>query len=645
MKRNNIFKGGLIVFILSLLIISCTQTPTEVKLPKLVSNGMVLQRNEAINIWGWTTPNGEISVDFRGKHYQTTADKKGNWLIKLSEQKAGGPYTMKINNIELSDILIGDVWLCSGQSNMELPMRRMRTQYDKIIDTTNNTKIRQFLVPDEFNFEAPQADLNGGKWLPATHANIKEFSAVAFFFADSLYKKYNIPIGLINSALGGSPAESWISENALKKFPNYYKTLQFWKNQEKIDSTRQADHQKSEKWYGELNDKDSGIKNKWEAENIDDSNWKTMQVPGSWEDIEGQFDGSVWFRKEITLPQGVENSTAFLNLGRVKDANETYINGQKTGNITYQYPPLWYDVNAGVLKPGKNVIAVRITNGNGRGKFFRNKPYYLQIGDKKYDLKGNWKYKVAAKMNRPAPAQTFIRWKPAGLYNAMICPLINYNLKGVLWYQGEANTKKSKEYSDLLSTLIETWRKDWEKPNLPFIFPQLPNYMQEANFQENSAWAELRYQQLKTLKIPHTAMTVNIDLGQWNDIHPLEKQPVGQRLAMCAIKIAYGEKDAPQCPLLAKYKVEKEKTVLSFDYAPDGLKTSDGKKVAGFYIAGINGDFKPAKAEIKGNEIVVYNPTIKHPAQICYAWADNPTGVNLINAKGLPASPFRIEIK
>lgn len=614
----------------------------KIKLPKLVSDGMVLQRDQKLKIWGQADSGEKVEVNFQNKKYNTVADNSGNWKIMLPEMKTGGPFTMTVNEITLKNILIGDVYLCSGQSNMELPMRRVKTRYPEELQNANNSNIRFFTVPQKYDFKKAQNDLDGGSWEETNSQNIQNFSAVAYFFAKEMYQYNKIPVGIINSSLGGSPIQSWMDETSLKKYPEYIAEAQKWKNDELITQTESAEKKLSDAWNTELDQLDSGIANNWEKFELNDSDWKKMNVPGSWEDLEKSFDGSVWFRKEVYLPKGVGKNTAFLNLGRIKDADVTYVNGKKVGNVTYEYPPRWYDIPVGVLKEGKNIIAVRIMNGSGKGEFIKDKDYFLQIGSEKIDLKGEWKYKVGAVMNRPAPGQTFIRWKPTGLYNAMLNPLTQYQIKAVLWYQGESNTANPKEYQDLLSTMILDWRNKWNQKDLPFLIVQLANFMQSNDQPVESNWAELREQQRKVSQtIPNTGLAVTIDIGEWNDIHPLNKKEVGKRLSLQTQKILFDKTIIADGPVYESMKIEGNKIILSFKKGTDYF--SSVLELKGFAMKEKDGQFKWAKAKIEGKKIIVWNDEIKDPVTVRYAWADNPDKANLKNKNGLPASPFTTE--
>ncbi|WP_316796049.1 sialate O-acetylesterase [Pedobacter agri] len=635
-------------FIFPVLFLGNSLCFAQIKLPKLISNGMVLQRNDTTKIWGWASPNEAVTLQFKGKTYVSKADGNGDWIIKLPPQKAGGPYQMVLsasNKITLSDILFGDVFLCSGQSNMELPMGRLVDQYPKEIASSNNSSIRQFLVPDEYDFKVQREDFSNGSWQSANPKNVLDFSGVAYFFALQIHKKNRVPVGIINAALGGSPAQSWISESAVKNFPQLEKELLKFKDDQLIKQIESSDQAASNAWYAQLNASDEGLKNNWKN-NINDDNWAEMNIPGYWSNEPiGKVNGVVWFKKEIDVPQSMVGKPAKLLLGRIVDADSVFINGNFVGTTSYQYPPRRYLFNAGVLKAGKNTVTVRIVNNSGNGGFVLDKDYLLTARNDTINLSGKWKYKLGA-ASKPSPSQTFVRWKPVGLYNAMIAPLANLNIKAALWYQGEANTYNPKEYFSLMKTLISDWRKTFHNQNLPFIYVQLPNFMEAKEFPSENSWAELREQQRNLLAEKNTAMAVAIDLGEWNDIHPLNKKDVGMRLALQAENLIYGDKKTVFAgPTFKSIAAAGNQLVLSFNNTGKGLIAKGNTKLKYFAVAGADRKFVWANAEIKGNQVMVSNAAISKPIFVRYAWADNPEGANLYNKDGLPASPFEASIK
>ncbi|MGM8362457.1 sialate O-acetylesterase [Flavobacterium sp. ARAG 55.4] len=619
----------------------------QIRLPKLISDGVVLQRNEKVKIWGWAAPNESIQLEFKAKTYTAKADAEGNWNMILPAQKAGGPYEMVFkatNEIKVKDILFGDVWICSGQSNMELPMERLKEKYGAVIKNAKNSNIRQFLVPDKYDFNKEQTDLDAGNWVSADPKTVLEFSGVAYFFAKAIYEKEQIPIGLINSALGGSPIESWLSEDALKAFPEAYQESQRFKNKELIKEIEAGDKKRNDDWYDLLNKTDLGLENHWDLAGTYDKDWNQMQIPAYWADSSlGNVNGVVWFRKEIEVPKAMVGKPAKLFMGRIVDQDFVYVNDQLIGTTSYQYPPRRYDVNADVLKEGKNTISIRVINNSGRGGFVEDKPYFLAVGNDTIDLKGTWKYKLGATM-KPLQGPTFIRWKPEGLFNAMIAPLTNLKIKGVLWYQGESNAGNPKMYAKALPALIQDWRTKWRQGDFPFLYVQLPNYMETYAEPRESNWAVLRQAQLESLSVPNTAMAVAIDLGEWNDIHPLNKEDVGNRLALLARKIVYGEKKLnAESPMPFQSVFEKDKVIITFKNIGSGLIAKNGTELKSFAISNDGKHFVWANAKIIGDKVEVWNDKISNPTVVRYAWDNNPDEANLYSKDGLPSTPFEVK--
>ena len=640
------------LFIVAVLIVHAVDLSAQVKLPRLISDGLILQRDTEIKLWGWASPNEKIKLTFKGQVYLVQADKTGDWEINLPKQSAGGPYEMVFegsNTIRIKDILFGDVWVCSGQSNMELPMERLKEKYGDVIKKSDNKEIRQFIVPDKFDFKSEQKDLSSGNWVAANPETVLEFSGVAYFFAKKIYEKEHVPIGLINSALGGSPVESWMSEEALKPFPKIYAEAQKYKNDQMISEIEASDKKHNDDWYALINSIDKGLTNKnqlWSQTNFNDSTWDKMGIPGFWKDQAlGNVNGVVWFRKEIEVPASMVGKPAKLMMGRIVDQDFVYVNGEMVGTTGYQYPPRRYDVKAGILKAGKNTIAIRVINNIGSGGFVLDKPYYLAVANDTLDLKGEWKYELGAQM-KPLEGPTFIRWKPAGLYNAMIAPLLNLKIKGAIWYQGESNTGNPTQYSQLFPAMINNWRAKWGQGNFPFIYVQLPNFMETFSEPRESNWAALRQAQLETLSVSNTAMAVAIDLGEWNDIHPLNKEDVGNRLSLLARQIAYGETKinaSGPIPLSAKFK--SNKIIVAFENKGGGLIAKNNTELKSFAISNDGKNFVWAKAKIVGNTVVVSNKTISNPVVVRYAWDNNPADANLFSKDGLPSTPFEFKKK
>ncbi len=616
----------------------------QVRLPKLVSDGMVLQRNSNVRIWGWASEGEDIEVSFQQRNYNTST-KNGKWEILLENPNIGGPYTMQIsgkNSIQLNSIYVGDVWLCSGQSNMELPMSRVAPKYTEEIKSADNAEIRYFQVPKEYNLTKKLDDFSGGNWISVNQNTIEGFAAIPYFFAKNLYEEYQIPIGLIDASLGGSPVEAWMSEKALKNFPEAIAEVEKLKPEGVIDSLEQLDQNRIRNWYTTVTAEDAGLKSGWKTANFDDSDWEEFELPGL---LKQPINGVVWFRKKFDLKSEFSGKPAELLMGRIVDADSVFVNGTFVGNTTYQYPPRRYQIPENILREGENTITVKLISERGRGGFVTDKPYEINFPEKRIDLKGAWKYKVG-KATEALQPQTFYRWKPTGLYNAMIHPLLKYSIKGAIWYQGESNTSEPEKYSELFPKMIESWRENWhqEASNFPFLFVQLANFMESRENPTDTNWARLREAQKAALNVPKTGMAVTIDVGEWNDIHPLDKKTVSDRLATAAKHLAYGDASVvPSGPIYTSSEIKNDSIILHFEAVGSGLKIKNNQELKGFAIAGNDKQFVWAKAKIEGDKVIVYSPQVKHPVAVRYAWADNPENANLYNKEDLPASPFRTD--
>ncbi len=639
-----------IICLLILALLCSVPVPAQLRLPKLIGNGMVLQRDAAVKVWGWAAPGERVDVRFNDSVWHATADSLGAWSAILSNLKAGGPSTMTItasDTVTIRDVVVGDVWICSGQSNMELHMSRVSPIYRADIAASANPFIRQFTVPQNYNFTRPQQDLQSGDWESADPATVLRFSAAAYFFARELYARHHVPIGFINASLGGSPAEAWMSEGALKQFPAHLAEAQKYKDTSLIVRIDSMDRARSNAWYGLLREKDEGCKDAvhpWSSTGVKTADWQVMNVPGYWSATPlGPVNGVVWFRKDVNVPARMTGVPAALTLGRIVDADSVFVNGVCVGTTGYQYPPRRYTIPAGLLKAGRNTIVIRVISTSGSGGFVLDKPYEISANGKTVDLKGPWRFRLGAVME-PLASQTFIRWKPVGLYNGMFSPLRNYAIKGVVWYQGESNAGRPAEYVGLFPALIRDWRTTLQQGDVPFIFVQLPNFMEAKSVPSESNWALLREAQAKALSQPNTAMAVAIDIGEWNDIHPLNKKDIGKRLALAAESIAYGDTSIVHSgPAFQSMSIKGNRAVLSFAHIGGGLITRGGKALNGFAVADSSGKFFFAHARIVRNTVVVWHDKVAHPAAVRYAWADNPQSANLYNKAGLPASPFRTD--
>lgn len=637
-----------VIYIVSLLL--TTYSFCQVRLPKLISDGMVLQRDTKIKIWGWSAPNEKIGIDFIDKKYKIKSNNKGEWELKLPTLKAGGPYNMKIvasNTIDINNILIGDVWLCSGQSNMAMTVGQVRELYENEIASSENKMIRNFEMPRDYEFNTPKTDVSGGAWVSANPTNIIKFSAAAYFFVKDLYAKYKIPMGMINASYGGTPIHAWISEEDLKAFSNSYKEIADLKNPEFVKNIENKDLELEKNWNSNLLLNDEGIatKGNWQSNGTSTLDWQEMKMPGMWNgtSIE-KVNGAVWFKKEIEVTKKLADNESTLHLGTIMGADSTYVNGKFVGFCKDQWSTRKYQIPANTFLEGKNTITIRVVKKRGYGGFIHGFKYELNGKEETVSLASDWKFKIGFKTDA-LPNAVVLRWKPTAMHNSMIQPAKKVAFKGAIWYQGEGNSGKPKEYAQLLPTLINNWRALFNQPKMPFLFVQLPNYQSTKTEPSESNWAGLRESQLKTLSLPFTGMATTIDVGQSNDIHPHRKKEVGSRLALVAQNLVYGEKNVI-CygPKYESMKVAIGKIELSFNTSGSTMQFKGNGTISNFAIAGEDKKFVWAQVKIENGKIIVWNDNVPNPVAVRYAWADNPeNGQLLFNDEGLPASPFRTD--
>ncbi len=602
------------------------QLSAKVRLPRLVSDRMVLQRDTELDIWGWADPGEKVTVRFQGRHYDTETGADGCWHVLLPPQQAGGPFVLEVNEIVIRDVLVGDVWLCSGQSNQETPIARLTDKFPEI-NVSNNHMIRHYKVPtQDVKGELREEIAGNAGWHSAIASDVMNWTALAYFFAQEAYEHTHVPVGMLVSSLGGSAIESWISQEHLKEFP------QLLVDQAAYDSLKLA-----------RQDRGAG---RWQLPECDDSDWATMTVPGYWRENGSDIRGTVWCRKTFDVPASMAGRHARLYMGTMVDSDSVFVNGTFVGFTSYTYPPRKYDIPAGVLREGKNVIAVRLTANGGNGGFVKDKRYAIVGDEAEIDLTGTWRYKTGidqSEVQRLSARLANLDRTGSGLYNGMIYPIRHYRVKGAIWYQGETNAGNPAPYADYLKALITNWRELWQWPDMPFLLVQLPNFMEKKDRPTDSGWARIRDAQFRTaLSVPHTELAVTYDVGEWNDIHPLDKKTVAHRLFLGARRLVYGEKVNASGPLYRDMQVDGDRIVLSFTETGRGLACR-GKELKHFAIAGEDRKFVWAKAVIRGNKVVVSSPEVKHPVAVRYAWSDNPSDANLCNKDGLLASPFRTD--
>ncbi|MET3121298.1 sialate O-acetylesterase [Oxalobacteraceae bacterium GrIS 2.11] len=618
----------------------------DVSLPRLLGDGVVLQRDKPVRIWGWADEGEQVTVQFAQQRLTTRA-RSGHWQLIFKPVKTGQTYQISVqgkNRITLHDVQIGDVWITSGQSNMELPISLVASRYPDLIQTTDLPLVREFFVPVIYSFDGPQKDFPTGQWKTATPGNLPGFSAVGFFYARSLYQQYHIPIGLISIATGGSPAESWMSEQALLDYPDYLARYKKLSDPAVRQQTISDENARVAAWYAKANSADPGLPQGWNKADFDDTNWPTLTVPGLFHAQQIDFsNGVIWLRKTVTLSQAAAQLPAQIFLGAMVDGDEVWINDQAVGSTTYQYPMRVYPLAANVLHAGRNSIAIRLTSYSSGPGFVRDKLYALQLGIERLSLEGAWHYRIGMQCGA-LPETTTLHYQPETQFNAKLAPVLHTAIRGVIWYQGESNTGRPKEYATLFPAMIRDWRHQFGQGDFPFLYVQLANFMEAHEEPTESNWAQTRQAQREALAVKNTGMAVAIDVGEWNDIHPLNKQDVGERLGLLARKISYGEHDLiASGPLAIKLTKRAAGLLVHFEHSASPLLIK-GKALTQIAIAGEDHQFHWAEARIIGDALLVWNAQVANPRSVRYAWADNPAGANLFNAAGLPASPFELSL-
>jgi sialate O-acetylesterase len=610
----------------------------------LFTDNAVLQRGKEIPVWGTARGGETVTVEFAGQKVSTVA-KDGKWLVRLKPMQASAaPHTLTIrsdNTVTLTNIVVGDVWVASGQSNMERQLgprvgQQPIENWEAEVAAANHPMIREYYVPEHMAY-APLADA-GGQWRVCSPQTVADFSAVGYFFARDVHAAENIPIGVLFSAWGGTAAEAWTSGEALKTMPDFKSDLDMLQQTTSDPESAQVKYRRElARWYAD-NDKTAAD---WSSKDIATEGWKTMRLPTAWESAGlPDYDGIVWFRKEIQLPAAWLNKAAVLHLGPIDDQDTTWVNGVEVGATEGWDVLREYKIPAEILQEGRNVIAVRALDTGAPGGFIGNAAdMRLEATDGlQVSLAGEWSYRETVPMAQASPMPQSIANNPNAptvLYNAMLAPLQQFPITGVIWYQGEANNDRARQYQTLFPLMVSDWRRAWGCGDFPFLFVQIAPHRDMK--------PEIREAQLLTLACsPNTAMAVTVDIGDPIDIHPTRKAPVGARLALAARALAYGEKLEYSGPLFDKVEFKDGKAAVSFTHVGDGLASHDGE-LRGFTIAGADKKFVPAHAEIQGDTVVVWSEQVATPIAVRYGWANVPD-VSLFNKDDLPASPFRTAV-
>ncbi len=606
-------------------------------------DNMVLQRGKANTIWGWSDPGDKVRVEIVGKHASGIAGADGHWQVRIQPPPSGGPYTLTIKGhqtVELQNVLVGDVWLCGGQSNMQVGLRFVRNGEEEI-KAADYPEIRFFTVsahPAYHHTDFPQ-----GSWKVVSPETSDRVSAVAYYFARKVQQEIHIPIGLVVDALGGTPAEAWTSAAALRPLKDFDVPLA---ELEKLTASSAPEFGNYVMhWYDEY---DVGLKGHWAAPDLDDSAWKSVQIPGGFSEL-GVPDtpAVVWFRKEIVLPDPLPAGRSLLFLGSVERMDTAYINGTEVGASAWVENPRVYFIRDGVLKPRKNIVVIRVFKTKPQGGFL-GKPdeLHLTLGDKtSVPLTGEWKGQLSVDARPPHPMPIgFENWPvmPSVLYEGMLEPIAPLSITGALWYQGEQNSDRGFQYRRILPVMVADWRKLFGQGDFPFYIVSLPAFHHRSETPTDDTWAETRESQaLAVASVRNSCLAVTIDTGDPDNIHPKDKLPVGERLALCALAKQYGKNVAYSGPTLAS--VERLPGSIRLHFAnTDGGLVLKGAKLEEFVIAGEDRKWYWADAHIEGNTVVVSSPSVPNPKEVRYAWQSNPAAT-LFNGAGLPAVPFRTD--
>lgn len=632
-----------------LLLLLCTGILSygQVRLPRIFGDNMVLQREKPIAVWGWASPKEKIKVRFHNQEKTTVADKSGKWKLSLDVEKAGGPYELTVtgkNSVSVKNVLVGEVWICSGQSNMEWPLKATE-RAEEAIASAGYPAIRQIKIPNVVA-SVPNDDIASGEWKICSPQTAADFTAVGYYFAKRLSEELNVPVGLINTSWGGTHVETWTSREAFEGSDAFRDMIASMpaadvdvlnkKRKDELTARVQAVQKNLDEPAEEVA--------QWKSPGYNDAHWTEMQLPALWETQSlADVDGVIWFRKTVMLPANEAGHPATLELAMIDDSDETYVNGVKVGGLEAQYnTPRIYSIPASILRSGPNVIAVRVTDtGGGGGMHGSPGRVKLTLSGREVSLAGNWKFRIEklAGLGGVGPNDY-----PTLLYNAMISPIIPFTIQGALWYQGESNAGRAFQYRKAFPLMITDWRKRWGLGDFPFYFVQLSSFNQNnGTSNAGSEWAELREAQSLTLALPNTGMAVTTDIGDSNDIHPRNKRDVGNRLAAIALGNAYGKQMVFRGPVYKSFSVTGAEARVEFSNS--GRLTTPDKYgyLRGFEVAGEDKKFFPAKAFIQGDRVMVYSEQVSKPVAVRYCWMDDALEGNLFNDAGFPAEPFRTD--
>lgn len=621
-----------------------TTAMAEISVARVFNDHMVLQRDQPLSIWGWGTPGERLTITVHDKQFKGKVAKDGSWSVPIGGFPAGGPYVISIdgtNHIELQDVLFGEVWLCSGQSNMQYTLKMLGKDID-LLDRVDNDQIRMLSVEISGDL-LPARDIKGGEWQPASKQTVPDFSATAYYFGKLLYDSLQVPVGLVNASLGATTIETWMSNQALKAFPQFAPVIAereaIGKNITELDADLAAFRKTWDSAYYRVG---PGFDGQWYDPELDDTDWATITNPNFWEYEGLDHDGAVWYRKAFDLPAGVTTDHFTLRLNQIDDYDITWVNGEQVGETFGNRNWRNYEVPVRLLRPTGNQVTVRVFDIGGLGGMHTSAFWGNPV------LNGEWKYKAGLSIDptsfpQPQIANGSLFSYPGLLYNANIAPLTRMVVKGVVWYQGESNAARAAEYGSLLPAMIRDWRHQWST-DLPFLIVQLANYGSEPRLPSQSNWAELRAAQASATRLDGVAIATAIDIGEADDIHPHNKETLGQRLGWLALDRVYDWALMARSPRWEAMHIVDGQALLSISNEGSGLHTNDKYGyIRGFQIAGEDKQFYWARAELREGQLIVASDDVPHPIAVRYAWSDNPGPLDLYNSAGLPLLPFRTD--
>ncbi len=620
----------------------------------------VLQRDLPIPVWGTAAPMEAVTVTLAGQTARVVSGPDGTWLVRMPALPAGGPHRLAASSAsgeaKADDVLVGEVWICSGQSNMEWKLSETHQVGRAEDNALPNVRLLTVQTPARLG---RQSAIDAA-WTPANHATLAGFSAVGGWFGRTLHRELGVPVGLICNAWGGTRIQAWISREALARDRDGRDEVRHYEGHVFApDRTVVGEFATVAQWEANLPSLDTGnagLARGWARGDFADQAWRTMPMPSRWQDHGHPGSGVFWFRRTVAVPAAWAGRALELHLGAIDKHDDTYVGGERVGGMSWEQgadtwrTPRVYPVPAKLMgSDSKLCIAVRARShafhGGMIGPQTEMRVHPAGQPEAAIDLSGTWRYEIEQDWGMQSPPT--MMWgdgnpnSPYILFDSRLSPLIPYAIRGAIWYQGESNAHEATLYRRMQPLMIDDWRRAWGQGAFTFLQVQLANFRLAGDGTARSDWAELRDAQFATLAEPATGMAVAIDVGDADDIHPRDKRTVGERLARWALAETYGRGGPPSGPLFTDMTVEAGgRARCRFRHAA-GLRTLDGKPPSHVAIAGIDKVFVRAQAAIDGDTLVAWSPAVPRPASVRYAWADNPVGCNLVNAAALPASPFR----